>query len=151
TQRHPAMVAVQAEQLPDDPGRLVRIVAYLLAGQVDAARSLIAMADLQQPGVAGIALRLLHAAAAVAAGDATAPGQLAAVAIEAEAAELPWLNRMTRAAVALDGTEQGAKAALSVAEECARDGDDWGYAVAAGLAWLSHAGAASAASAASAA
>ncbi len=140
TQRHPALVAVQAERLPDDPGRVVRIVAYLLAGQVDAARDLIAGADLQQPGVAGIGLRLLHAAAAVAAGETTAAARLAAVAVEAEAAELPWLNRMARAVVAVDGTEQSAKAALSVAEECARDGDDWGQAVATGLAWLSHAG-----------
>jgi DNA-binding SARP family transcriptional activator len=43
---------------------------------------------------------------------------------------------MARAAIALDGTEQGAKAARTVAEECAREGDVWGEVLAAGVASL---------------
>ncbi|HEU4422530.1 MAG TPA: AAA family ATPase [Pilimelia sp.] len=141
SQRHPAMVAAQAERLPDHEGRLVRIVAHLLAGQVEAAYDLIATADLEQPGVTGLCLRLLNAAAAVAAGHEAGPARLAAVAVEADAAQLPWLDRMARAAIALDGTEHGSKTALAVAEECARDGDRWGQALATGVAWLLHAGA----------
>jgi DNA-binding SARP family transcriptional activator len=141
TQRHPEAVAAQADRLPDPEGRVVRVVAYALAGQIDAARRLLASAELDQPGVAGIALRLLHATAGVAAGEVSASAGLARVAVEAECGELPWLDRMARAAIALDRTEQGAKTALAVAEECARDGDGWGQAIATGLAWLPHAGA----------
>jgi DNA-binding SARP family transcriptional activator len=136
TQRHPAMVAARTGRLDDRDAQVVRVVAHLLAGDVAAARPLIATADLDQPGVAGLCLRMLQTAAAVAAGQASAPARLAVVAAEAEAAQLPWLDRIARAVIALDGTEQGGKAALAVAEECARDGDDWGRVIATGMAWL---------------
>jgi DNA-binding SARP family transcriptional activator len=140
TQRSPATVALQAEQLAGPGGQVVRIVGNLLAGHAAEARFLVANADLDEPGVAGLALRLLDAAAAVAVGDPAASARLATVAVEAETADLPWFDRMARAAIALDGDEQSAKTARAVADECARDGDTWGQLIAMAVAGLLHVG-----------
>jgi DNA-binding SARP family transcriptional activator len=139
TQGHPAMVAGRADELPGADGRLVRAVARTLAGDLLGARRELAGPDADVPGVLGMALRLLHGVAQVATGSPAGPATLAQVALEAEH-EAPWLARMARAAVAVDGTEQGAKAARAIAEECAREGDAWGEVIAGGLAWLPHAG-----------
>lgn len=140
-QGHPAMVAGRADALPGAGGRVVRVVAWVLAGHVAEVRRELAGADADALDVAGLALRLLDGAARLAAGRPGAATLLARVALEAEHVA-PWLTRMARAAVSLDGTEQSAKAARAIAEECAREGDGWGEVLAAGLAWLPHAGAA---------
>jgi len=139
TQGHPAMVAGRADELPGAGGRVVRVVARVLAGHVTEARRELGAAQPDALDVAGLALRLLEGAAHLAAGAPGAATELARVALDAEHAA-PWLARMARAAVSLDGTEESAKAARAIAEECAREGDGWGEVIAAGLAWLPHAG-----------
>jgi DNA-binding SARP family transcriptional activator len=139
TQGHPAMVAGRADKLSGAGGRLVRVVARALAGEINEARSELAGADVDVPGIDGMALRLLRGVAQVAAGEPAGPATLDQVALEAEH-DAPWLARMARAAVAVEGSEQAAKTAYAVAEECAREGDAWGEVLAAGLAWLPHAG-----------
>lgn len=138
TQGHPAMVAGRADELPGPAGRLVRVVALALAGDVIEARRELGGTDLDDGDIVGLALRLLRGAAQAATGTPAGPVTLTQVALEAEH-EAPWLARMARAAVALDGTEQSAKVARAVAEECAREGDAWGEVIAAGVAWLPHA------------
>jgi DNA-binding SARP family transcriptional activator len=146
TKRHPAMLAAQAGQRAV-PGvaqpvaaRCAQVVAHALAGDAARAVRLLGDTDPLAPGLPGLALGLLHAAADLARGDGTAVNRLADVAAEAERRGWPWLTRMARAAVALDQTEQSAKAARAVAEECGREGDAWGEVIASGLAWLPHAG-----------
>jgi DNA-binding SARP family transcriptional activator len=151
TRRHPAMLAVQAGQCAAGgdaqplAARCVEVLGYALAGDVARAGRLLArtgpeVADAHGPGLPGLVLSLLRAAADLARGDGDAANRLADVAAEAERRGWPWLTRMARAAVALDQTEQSAKAARAVAEECGREGDAWGEVLASGLAWLSHAG-----------
>jgi DNA-binding SARP family transcriptional activator len=146
TKRHPAMLATQAAQrtapgdAPPVAARCVQVVGHLLAGDAARAAHLLADADPLAPGLPGLALCLLRAAADLARGDTTATIRLADAAAEAERRGWPWLTRMARAAVALDQTEQSAKAARAVAEECGREGDSWGEVIASGLAWLPHAG-----------
>ncbi|MEN3310393.1 MAG: hypothetical protein V7603_6595 [Micromonosporaceae bacterium] len=149
TKRHPAMLAAQAGQrvaggdAPPNAARCAQVLGHVLAGDAARAAQLLAEADgadPHAPTLPGLALSLLHAAADLALGEASAANRLADVAAEAERRGWPWLTRMARAAVALDQTEQSAKAARAVAEECGREGDSWGEVLASGLAWLPHAG-----------
>jgi DNA-binding SARP family transcriptional activator len=138
TQGHPMMVAGRADELAGTAGRIVRVVARLLAGQVIEAQRELADADADALDVAGLALRLLQGAAQLAVDLPAGSSTLAQVGLDAEH-DAPWLARMARAAIALDGTEQSSKTARAIAEECARAGDVWGEAIAFGVAWLAHA------------
>src|SRR5262249_122541 len=121
-------------------GRCARVLALLLAGDATGAARMLAETDPLGPGLPGLAMGLLHAAADLARGDGAAAVRLADVAAEAERRSWPWLTRMARAAVALDLTEHSAKTARAVAEEGGREGDAWGEVIASALAWLPHAG-----------
>ncbi|GGQ82451.1 BTAD domain-containing putative transcriptional regulator [Couchioplanes azureus] len=122
TRQHPTLVAAEAQGEP-----LVQAVAYLLAGNVAEAHQALVAGTADDSDVGHLGVRLLQACWAIAAGSA-ADGrrQLAEVLVEAERAELPWLVRMGRAALALDGSARGAAEAAAVVGECDRAGDQWG-------------------------
>jgi DNA-binding SARP family transcriptional activator len=133
SRRHPAVVAGEADSLPPAVVPLVRAVGHLLAGNLrEAGRSLLAAGE--EPGFAGLAIRLLRAAGALAGGEAWGRAALTALGAEAERDHLPWLGRAARALAALDGSETGVKEAVAVAEECDRLGDRWGALLATALA-----------------
>lgn len=136
TRRHPAVVAGEADALPSPVAPLVRTLSHLLAGDIaEAGRMLAAVSD-DEAGVSGLAARLFVTARAVAAGEPWGASALATIAADADREQLPWLGRMARALVALDGTEPGIKEASAVAEECGRLGDRWGEFLASALAHL---------------
>lgn len=136
TRRHPAVVAGEADALPAPIAPLVRALAQLLAGNLTEASRLFASIPDDEPGLPGMVARLFAAAQAVALGETWGAPALAALAAEAEREQLPWLGRMARALVALDGTEPSIKEAVAVAEECGRLGDRWGEFLASALAQL---------------
>ncbi|MEV4759042.1 BTAD domain-containing putative transcriptional regulator [Micromonospora sp. NPDC049559] len=136
TRRHPAVVAGEAESLPPAVAPLVRAIAYLLAGNIEEAGRILPRVSEDDSDFAGLAGRLLQAAHAMVGGDRWGDGAVAAVASAAESRQLPWLARMARAVMALDGTEPSIKEAAAVAEECDRLGDTWGAFIASGLAQL---------------
>lgn len=133
TRRYPAVVAAEAESLRDPAAPVVIATAHLLAGDGAAARRTLEAAPVDDHTLPGLAARLLLGLLAVTRGDPGGAPALAAVAADAERSHLPWLVRVAHAAVALDGTEAGAKEARAVAEECTRLGDDWGGCVATAL------------------
>ncbi len=122
TRQHPTLVASAAYEQP-----LVQTVAYLLAGNVAEARGALVA---EMPGgsdVETLAVRLLRACFAIAAGPvADGRRQLADVLTDAERIGVPWLIRMARAASALDGSARGRAEAAAVVGECDRAGDQWG-------------------------
>ncbi|MFG3340742.1 BTAD domain-containing putative transcriptional regulator [Glycomyces sp. NPDC048151] len=142
TQAHPALIAAAAEDRMAEPhGRTVALLAHVLAGNLPAARTL--LRD-NAPGDTGPAAVIAPLGGAVLAllesqGD-RGLRELSRAVAAAEAERLPWLARVSRAAIALNGTQDAAKAALRVAEECERDGDLWGALLAAGCSWLARLG-----------
>ncbi|GLZ80331.1 hypothetical protein Afil01_51380 [Actinorhabdospora filicis] len=140
TQRHPAMAAAQAERVPAPYGPLVRVLAHCLTGRFGEAALVLAAIEPDGGDLTGLALRICQAIELITSDTEAGTARLAELAADAERAQYPWLARMARAAVAFDGTEQSAKIAVGVGEECARDGDDWGAAVATGIGWLMRAG-----------
>jgi len=157
TQAHPALVAAAAEdRMPEPHGRMVALLAHLLAGNLPAAGTLLRDRTLggsafndgapndSAPGDAGPAAAIAPLGDAVLAllesqGD-RGLRELSRAIAAAEAERLPWLARAARAAIALNGTQDAAKTALRVAEECERDGDLWGALLAAGCSWLARLG-----------
>jgi len=135
TRRHVPVPSAAAPQDGECVEALAIAAAHLLAGDVRAARRTLAgavgLADADD-GVAAIALRLAHAATDLAAGVEGATERLARAGTEAEHAQSPWLVRMARAATALGGDPAGTAEATAVREECLRDGDIWGAALASG-------------------
>ena len=165
TRRHPAAVAGEARGLDGPAGELVRLVAELLAGNVVAALALrhgpagnVVAAPREPAGrpsldatPATLGLRLLRAALRLAQqpdgwlstlgvppADAglEAALELDRVGAEADAAGMPWLGRMARAARALGPDPDAHADALAVAEECERRGDRWGHVAASAVACL---------------
>ncbi|WP_147143658.1 BTAD domain-containing putative transcriptional regulator [Stackebrandtia albiflava] len=135
TQRHPGLIAAQAERLGGDRGRLVRAVAGLLAGSPDGERP-VPDGDSEPGGPVASALRLCRSVRDVATGRLPTGTVLAELAGDL-APRLPWLARMARLAATVTGTEPDVKAARHIAEECVRDDDDWGAAIAIGVGlWL---------------
>lgn len=128
TRRHPELLAANPAV-----GTLPRAAACLLAGDIAEARRVLAADAPDDTSLPSLGIRLLRAALAVADRDPEGAPALARVTTDAERAQLPWLVRMARAAGALDGTERGLAEARTVAQECDRDGDDWGAALARGL------------------
>jgi DNA-binding SARP family transcriptional activator len=135
TQRHPALVGAAAEdRLPEPFGRLVATIAYTLGGDLESARSTLRSATTGGDGVTAVAVPLANAILTLVKGPATTVSRgfrdFSQIAAAAEAERLPWIARLARAAVALNGTEDAAKVGRQVAEECEADGDEWGACVA---------------------
>ena len=163
TRRHPAALAGEAVGLGGPAGELVRLVAELLAGNVgEALREPAGGTGALDAGPAALGLRVLRAALrlaaqpggwlSVVAGSGVGPSatagapadaaleatlELDRVGEEAEAAGLPWLGRIARAARALGPDPDAEADANAVADECERRGDRWGQVIATGLAALS--------------
>lgn len=141
TQAHPALVAAAAEdRMPEPHGRMVALLGHVLAGNLPAARNLLRHTE-GDAGPAAVIAPLGNAILAL----LESPGdrglrELSRAVSAAEAERLPWLARAARAAIALDGTQDAAKTALRVAEECERDGDLWGALLAAGCSWFARLG-----------
>ena len=131
TRRHPELLAANPAV-----GTLPRAAACLLAGDIKEARRVLAEDVPDDMSLPALGIRLLRAALAVADRDPDGRPALARVTTDAERAQLPWLVRMARAAGALDGSERGLSEARTVAQECDRDGDGWGAAIARGLVCL---------------
>jgi DNA-binding SARP family transcriptional activator len=132
TQRHPELIAVQAERLGGDRGRMVRAVAGLLAGTAIPVDGPAGEAEEPGSGLDG-ALRLCRLVVGVVQGDRPASPGLPDLAAEL-APRYPWLARMARLGTALEPTAAGLKLARQIAEECDRDEDEWGAALACGVA-----------------
>lgn len=140
TQRHPAMAAAQADRMPAPYGPLVRTVSHVLSGRIAEAMTSLSTVDPDGADLVMLALRICQSIGVLTEDPAAGTSRLSELAAECERAQFPWLARMARAAVALDGTEDSAKIAIGVGEECSREGDDWGAVLATGLGWLQHAG-----------
>jgi ATP/maltotriose-dependent transcriptional regulator MalT/DNA-binding SARP family transcriptional activator len=131
TRRHPELLAGNPAV-----GTLPRAAACLLAGDIKEARRVLSEDAPDDMSLPALGIRLLRAALTVADRDPEGRPALARVTTDAERAQLPWLVRMARAAGVLDGSERGLAEARTVAQECDRDGDGWGAAIARGLVCL---------------
>lgn len=136
TRRHPMVVVGEAGRLTGPENELVRATALLLAGHVTEALRVLDRPPPADPGLLGLAARLIRAVVSLAGGDPQAAAALAAVGLDADRAGLPWLVRLVRAVPALTGTEADLKEAAAVVEECDRLEDRWGALLAAGCAVL---------------
>lgn len=145
TQSHPALIAAAAEdRMPEPHGRLVALIANVLAGNLHAARSLLretAPGETGLPAVlAPLADTILSLLDVPNGGGDQGMWEVSRLVSAAESERLPWLARVVRAVIALNGTEDGVKVAQRVAEECEHDGDLWGACVAAGCSWFARLG-----------
>ncbi|MGD9997632.1 MAG: BTAD domain-containing putative transcriptional regulator, partial [Ilumatobacteraceae bacterium] len=125
---------------------LVRAVAALVVGQTTTAHSLLSdvvrhpRADSRVAAMAELGLVVTEAMSAYAAGTtALAPTRVDHVVSILERCGLGWAARVARAALAMTTQSDGTDAALTVRQDCQRDADMWGTALAALFEALGHA------------
>jgi DNA-binding SARP family transcriptional activator len=133
-------VAVQQISLAD-PGELAALLgrglALLIANDPPAAEDLLAelarhhLADSRSAAIAEFGLLVAEGLRAVNERGAPAdPSRTEAVATVVERCGLGWVARMTRASLALTSQADGCDAARAVHDDCERDADPWGAALA---------------------
>jgi DNA-binding SARP family transcriptional activator len=130
--REPLGVSGAAARVGTPQGALAAGLAALLGGAIhDARRQFTIVID--DPGSSDATSMVAHLGSGVArllAGDPSAVIDLEWLLSEAERMGWGWLARIGRAALALSDRADGVTQAAAVAQECRRDGDRWGAAVA---------------------
>ena len=133
------MAATPSDTL--EPGELNNVLGYgiglLIANQPDSAYEVLSvalrhpLADSRSAAIAEFGLALADGLAAVHhRGQPLEPARIEKVASVVDRCGLGWLARMTRAALALTSQADGCDAAHAVHEDCLRDSDAWGAALA---------------------
>ncbi len=130
TQRQPREAQLAATSLAGATGRFAEGASAFLAGDMLSAwrllRGVSAHADAPPALTAGA--QLMAMVAGLMCGRVPDPDELDRLRDEAEAASIPWLERMATAAVVL--AEPGSGEVLEVvADACQREGDRWGEAL----------------------
>ena len=135
----PVMLPVTLQRLGDGDirGALGRALALLVANQPDDAGEIFSEvlrhphADSRSAAIAEFGLVLVDGLTAVRRRDESLdPARIEKVAGVVERCGLGWLARMTRASLALTTQADGCEAARAVREDCSRDSDPWGAALA---------------------
>ena len=139
TQRQPREALRLAGSLPGPSGRFAEGAAAFLAGEMaTAARLLRGVAS--HPGAAPAMAAGAHLMATVSAsltGRQPEEGELDRLRDEVEEAGIPWLDRMSRAALVLFGP-LSPDVLDNLADACQREGDAWGEALVGLLSGLCH-------------
>jgi DNA-binding SARP family transcriptional activator len=130
--REPLKLAQEIARFPDASGRFAAGVCALLGGRLTEARSLLTAAiEWPEAGrclVAGA--RIARGVATLLAGRPEGKLDLELAAQEAELEGVPWMVRMSIAALALSDRPDGVAEASAVRVACERDSDLWGCALA---------------------
>jgi DNA-binding SARP family transcriptional activator len=133
TQRQPLDAYRQAAALPGPTGRFAEGIAAFMAGDVRNTTRIMRAVSLHPdaaPALAGGA-RLLAAFSATLTGRGPNSHDVERLVEEIEAAAVPWLDRIARAAFLTGLTSEDALDDLVAS--CERDGDRWGAALVAGI------------------
>ena len=123
------------------PGELRAVLgqglAFLIVNQPEAASEILSevlrhpLADSRSAAIAEFALVLADGLSAAHNGDPPLePARIEKVASVVERCGLGWAARMARASLALTSQADGCDAAKAVQEDCSRDSDPWGAAIA---------------------
>ena len=130
TQRHPIEAFREATVLPGVTGRFAEGATAMLAGDLRAAlRVLRGVANHPEaPPVLAAGALLAVAVVGPAVGRPASPEEVESMREEVEASNVPWLSRLTRAAVAAIQMPDE-EVFDDLAEACRREGDSWGEAL----------------------
>lgn len=130
TQRHPVEAFREATVLPGVTGRFAEGVTAALAGDLRAALRVLRGVAKHPDAIPVLAAGSLLAVVLIgpAAGRPAGTEEVEAVREEVEASKVPWLSRLTRAAVAAIQLPDE-ETFDDLAEACRREGDRWGEAL----------------------
>jgi DNA-binding SARP family transcriptional activator len=130
--REPLVAMERAARLSGPTGRLAAGLAALAAGRVwEAEATLAAVAEAAEAGsLLSVGAGLAAAVASLLRDNPDGSLALEQVSEDAERLGIPWLIRISRAALALTGKAEKLSEAASVGLACRREGDVWGAALA---------------------
>jgi DNA-binding SARP family transcriptional activator len=129
--RDPLIAGERAATLSGPTARLASGLSALVAGRVsDAENALDAVAEAAEAGSPlSVGASLAAAVASLLRGHPDGSLELELVSEDAERLGIPWLIRISRAALALTGKPEKLSEAASVRLACQREGDVWGSAL----------------------